>query len=159
MCSGGSKKSSSQQQQQQQVATPGGSSLDPHSASSGGSARLGGGYHGGAGASPSSAATSSVLPQQPFAQDSNMPVLPPPNTNVQLEEARRRLQDQHQQQYLKTSRSVPHSLSHRQPRMRSGRLKERVFRLIVSAKILCCSFKRLMCYCFRISRQTRCTAR
>ncbi|XP_071107823.1 axin-1-like isoform X1 [Haliotis cracherodii] len=35
-----------------------------------------------------------ILPNQPFAQDSSMPLPPPPNPTTQLEEARRRLEDQ-----------------------------------------------------------------
>ncbi|KAK7482315.1 hypothetical protein BaRGS_00026443 [Batillaria attramentaria] len=35
-----------------------------------------------------------ILPNQPFAQDSNMPLPTPPNPTTQLEEAKRRLEDQ-----------------------------------------------------------------
>ncbi|KAL5018518.1 hypothetical protein ScPMuIL_004240 [Solemya velum] len=39
--------------------------------------------------------TGQVLPSQPFVQDPSMPLLNPPNTTVQLEEARRRLESSH----------------------------------------------------------------
>lgn len=39
-----------------------------------------------------------VMPNQPFAQDPSMPLPTPPNTTVQLEEAKRRLEE---------SRTVP----------------------------------------------------
>lgn len=32
-----------------------------------------------------------VMPSQPFVQDPSMPLMPPPNTRVQLEEVNRRL--------------------------------------------------------------------
>lgn len=38
--------------------------------------------------------TAQVLPSQPFVQDSNMPLPTPPNPTTQLEEAKRRLEDQ-----------------------------------------------------------------
>ena len=39
-----------------------------------------------------------AMPSQPFIQDPSMPVLQPPSTTVQLEEAKRRLEE---------SRTVP----------------------------------------------------
>lgn len=47
-----------------------------------------------------------VQPAQPFAQDPSMPLLNPPNTTSQLEEARRRLEEESQRQQLKTAKYV-----------------------------------------------------
>ncbi|RUS77719.1 hypothetical protein EGW08_014507, partial [Elysia chlorotica] len=41
----------------------------------------------------------SVMPSQPFAQDPSMPLLTPPNPTTQLEEAKRRLENQQQHQH------------------------------------------------------------
>lgn len=43
-------------------------------------------------------------PSQPFAQDPNMPLLAPPHTTTQLEEAKRRLEDERNARYLSKSK-------------------------------------------------------
>uniref|UniRef100_T1JHY6 Axin n=1 Tax=Strigamia maritima TaxID=126957 RepID=T1JHY6_STRMM len=47
------------------------------------------------------------LPCQPLAQDPNMPMLPPPNTTAQLEEARRRLEDDTQARLTRSKSGFP----------------------------------------------------
>ena len=51
-------------------------------------------FHQPVGGDYSWSADTAVQPSQPFAQDTSMPLLNPPNSMTQLEEVRRRLEDE-----------------------------------------------------------------
>ena len=55
---------------------------------------------------PPECQVTSALPGQPFIQDPSMPLMTPPNTTTQLEEAKRRLEDESNKARLLKSRCV-----------------------------------------------------